>query len=138
MAQPKTFTQSTGWEFRPNHAGSKVLVAPLTDASGITIPGMTMRLEVKAPVVVDACLLLYSLMWQSPHFAPRLYQLEICPNQKKSHMDATQVLFGPHEHLGDAVFGISENWINCSNWRGGLEWFLARCSITSVHPIPQP
>jgi len=139
MAQPKTFVPPIYWQMRPNHAGHKVLVAPLIDASsGITIPGLIMRLEVKSPVVVDACLMQYSLMLQTSHTAPRVYQLEICPAQKRSHMDATQTLYGPHEHIGDQTFGVKHAGIDCSNWAYGLNWFLQRCKITPGCPVPAP
>ncbi|WP_143042984.1 hypothetical protein ABL840_09040 [Variovorax sp. NFACC27] len=138
MAAPKTFVQSTSWVVRPNHAGSKVLVAGLLDDQGITIPGLTMRLELKAPIVTDACLFLFSLMLQRGSMAPRLYQLEVCPAQKRSHMDAKQTLYGPHEHIGNEVFQLDPSGLNCGNWNSCYQWFVGRCNISAPFPIQAP
>ena len=52
-ALPKRAIDRLVWVARRNHAGSAHCVAVLVGIDGATLPGLTVALEVKAPVVVQ-------------------------------------------------------------------------------------
>lgn len=58
----KSVIRWSGLKPRHNHAGHLIGVAELVDSSGITMPGMTLQIEVKAPVDCERCLYLFSIM----------------------------------------------------------------------------
>lgn len=123
------------WHPRANHAGNVIAVSVLLDAEGITMPGFTVQLEARAPVVVDSCLFLFSIMLRTQKGQRRVYQLEICPAGKRSHNGKTGPLYGPHEHLGiapnDIAVQVLDPALHCGNWAGCWEWFLKRCNLTA-------
>ena len=47
---PKQALRWSGLKPRSNHAGHLVGVAELVDVQGITMPGYTLQIEIKAPV----------------------------------------------------------------------------------------
>lgn len=65
---------------RSNHAGHIVATADLLDQSFVTIPGITVQLEVKSPVAVDSCLYLFSIMQLQAKKRTCLFQLEVAPH----------------------------------------------------------
>ncbi|GHD02323.1 hypothetical protein GCM10007320_61470 [Pseudorhodoferax aquiterrae] len=143
MERPKNLLGAPSWTVRQNHAGSKILVAQFVDEEGITIPGLSMLLEVRAPAVVDSCLFLFSLMQRGTPHEPRLYQLEVCPVNKPSHRGPEGFLYGPHEHVGDetaSLAGMAGLGMDCSNWDFALTWFLMRTKVSNNGPytVPQP
>ena len=56
MALPKMCGADLSWSERGNHVGHLLATAALEDDTGATIPGLTLQLEVKKPIVVDRCL----------------------------------------------------------------------------------
>jgi hypothetical protein len=61
ISQPKSARNWTGFKRRDNHAGHLIGSAILVDAQEITIPGITMEIEVKAPIVTARCLMLFTI-----------------------------------------------------------------------------
>ena len=104
-------------------------VAELVDASGVTLPGYTLQIEVKAPIEAERCLFLFSIMRLHLKRRHRVYQLEVAPRDKRTHNGAT-VIFGPHEHVMEAEpVAVADLEVGCHNWQGSLRWFFARTSI---------
>lgn len=137
LDQPKAAHRWTGLKARTNHVGHLIGVADLVDAQGITLPGYTLQIEVKAPADTARCLYLFSIMRLLHGKRVRVYQLEVAPRSKRTHNGA-HPLFGPHEHLGDAEpTAVEDARVDCADWNGALQWFFVR---TQVRPfeIPDP
>lgn len=131
---PKQAIGWSGFKQRHNHAGHVIGVAELVDAQGITLPGLTLQIEVKAAVEVDRCLYLLSIMQLIKKKRTRAYQLEVAPTSKRTHIGNPN-LYGPHEHVGDEdepTPVVSED-VTCDNWDGVLRWFFNRASIVPFH-----
>jgi len=131
---PKTALRWSGWQPRMNHAGHLIGVADLVDAAGITLPGLTVQIEIKAPILVVSCLYLFSIMQLAGKERRPVYQLEVTPAGKRSH-NGLVPLYGPHEHVG-ALEPVSVNHpsVNCDDWDGCLGWFFTRTSILPFDP----
>jgi len=131
----KTAVRWTGWQPRINHAGHLLGVAELVDAAGITLPGLTVQMEIKAPVVAVSCLYLFSIMRLTGRERRPVYQLEVTPAGKRSH-NGLVPLYGPHEHV-DVLepVSVSHPSVNCDNWDGCLSWFFTRVSIVPFDPL---
>ncbi len=104
-------------------------VADLLDSSFTTIPGYTIQLEVKAPVIVDSCLYLFSVMRHRAKVRRPVFQLEVAPEGKRTH-NGTPPIYGPHLHCGDAEpTPIQHPNVHCGSWASSLEWFLEQARI---------
>lgn len=128
---PKLAIRWSGFKPRHNHAGHLFGVAELTDASGVTIPGLTLQIEIKAPIETQRCLYLFSLMQLVQKKRVRTYQLEVAPETKRTH-NGPVPLYGPHEHTGDddEPAPVASQDVSCDNWHGSLLWFFNRVSVT--------
>lgn len=117
------------WMPRSNHAGHLIATAELFDSSYISIPGVTIQLEVKAPVIVDSCLYLFSIMRHRAKQRRPIFQLEVAPCSKRTH-NGIPPIYGPHLHKGDSEpVPIVHPEVRCGNWAGSLEWFLEQAHI---------
>ncbi len=126
---PKQALRWSGFKPRSNHAGHLVGVADLVDAQGITLPGYTLQIEIKAPVDASRCLFLFSIMRLHQKKRLRVYQLEVAPRSKRTHNGPTPI-YGPHEHVGDAdPTPVTDSGVDCDNWTGALQWFFSRISV---------
>lgn len=120
----------TGLQQRNNHAGHLIGIGELVDAQGITLPGYTLQIEVKAPAETTRCLYLFSIMRLSQKKRSRVYQLEVAPHSKRTH-NGIKPLYGPHEHVGDAeAVTVAAPAVSCDNWSGTLQWFFSRICVT--------
>lgn len=134
LAQTKSAQSWSGWAERSNHAGSLLNVAPLLDAQGITMPGATVELEVKANSTVLSCFFLFTIMLTRHRNRGRAFQLEVVPASKRSHVGVS-VIHGPHEHiLEDEPTAVSDPRVNCDSWRACADWFFARAGIAATAP----
>ena len=138
LAQPKGTVEPLEFEDRTNHAGHQSAVAVLTDAEGATLPGLTIQLEVKASATTDRCLYFFSIMLRHGQTRHRIYQLEVCPSNKRSHNGPGLVLYGPHEHVGDLVpTAVQDPDVRCGEWSNGWRWFRGRCNLAAeIRTIP--
>lgn len=119
----------TGFQRRPNQANFLIGTAQLTDTSGVFLPAVTLEIEVKPPVVVDRTVLLFSLRKRMLQTRCRIYQLEVCPGDKRSH-NGDPVIYGPHEHLlEDEVHPVAGKGVNYDDWSGSFKWFLQRINV---------
>lgn len=121
------------WRDRSNHAGHRWCVTTIHDRFGIAIPGLTVQFEARAPVRVDACLFLFSIYRNTRSGRHRVYQIEVCPREKRSHrMPDGTFLFGPHEHWGEAGAPIDAFGLSCEDWPGSLREFLRRRPVYNL------
>jgi hypothetical protein len=129
IAQPKSARNWSGFKRRDNHVGHLIGSAILVDQQEITIPGVTIEIEVKAPIVTSRCLLLFTLRHREGKRRPRVYQLEVVPGDKRSHNGEVS-LYGPHEHFLElGAVSIQSPEVHCDNWEGCFDWFLKRINI---------
>ena len=130
LQTPKSAIRWTSLTQRTNHAGHLIGVAELVDAQGITLPGLTLQIEVKAPIDCDRCLYLFSIMRLKNRQRRRAYQLEVAPLGKRTH-NGTTAIHGPHEHIEEnEPIAIDHPDVRCDNWAGALAWFFKRTHIT--------
>ncbi len=101
-----------------------------------------MLIEIKAPVVVDRCLYLFTLLqfqWGARH---RAYQLEVAPQGRRTHNSSAGSLYGPHEHIGTEFENIAPVVdVCCGEFQGAAEYFARRCAIAlplNLPPLPLP
>lgn len=123
-------TENLDWVQRDNHAGFYIISSQLEDMEGSIIPGLTMRLERKRGVVVDACNVELGLFKLERATLYRVYQLHIGPKDKKTHSDADQVIYGPHEHIGGKVFPIADSSICCDLLKSAFALYCNRINLT--------
>lgn len=128
---PKSVLRPPTWAPRSNHAGHLIATANLMDASFATIPGVTLQLEIKAPVIVDSCLYLFSIMRHAAKRRWPIFQLEVAPSEKRTH-NGSPPLYGPHLHCEDAEpVSVLDPNVHCGDWAGSLKWFLEQTNIAS-------
>lgn len=131
LALQKRVPRWGGFDKRNNHAGHLIGVSDLIDQSGITLPGYTLQIEVKAPIVADRCLYLFGILRMRGAKRRLVYQLEVAPRNKRTHNGA-QPIYGPHEHIGNTkVVAVNHPDVDCSNWHGSLRWFFTRTNIAA-------
>jgi hypothetical protein len=119
----------SNWQQRGNHAGHTLCTAQLIDSDGIIQPGLTVELEMKAPIFSDRCLFLFSLFRLEHGMRRRLYQLDVQPKNKRTHNGVT-TLYGPHEHVGNEEPSLVNNpTVSCDNWDAGWSYFCSRTGI---------
>lgn len=137
LNQPKQALRWSGWRTRNNHAGHLIGVAELVDMHGVTLPGYTLQIEIKAPVDTSRCLYLFSIMRLKQKQRLRAYQLEVAPHNKRTH-NGTAAIYGPHEHIDDAEpTAVDDPSVRCDNWTVALDWFFTRVSVQPF-PIEDP
>lgn len=79
MAFPKLCNVTLTWSERDNHAGLLLATAQPEDTTGAILPGMTLQLVVKRPLVVDRCLYELGLFQLDHGTRRRVYQLNETP-----------------------------------------------------------
>lgn len=134
MAVPKKVFGSPEWRPRTNHAGHLHLQGQFEDEEGALIAGLTLQIEIKAPIIVQSCLYLFTLFSFSHGAKHRVYQLEVAPSHKRTHNSPEGALYGPHEHIGEIVEPV--DGLSCSDFDGACAHFAHRCSIALPLPIP--
>jgi hypothetical protein len=140
LARGKRMARWSGWQQRTNHAGHLIAIAELTELDATTVPGVTMQLEVKQAAPIVSCLFLFSVMRLQPRIGRRrIYQLEVAPAAKRTHIGAAGVIYGPHEHVDGQrePTAIVDAAVNCDSWDACLLWFFARAGIVPQE-IPNP
>lgn len=129
LLQPKIAHGWTGFQKRENQANFFIGVAQISDKADVFLPGLTLEIELRTPIEVDRCLALFTLRKRVVGGRPRLYQLEVCPRDKRSH-NGDPVIYGPHEHfLEDEVYAVDDLSVNCGSWDASLSWFVSRVNV---------
>ena len=113
LAQPKFCAASLTWVDRSNHTGLLLATAQPEDETGAIIPGLTLQLEVKRPVVANRCQYELGMFLLEHGVRRRVYQLNVTPRDKRTHNVVSGPLYGPHEHIGDSVEAVTDPNIQC-------------------------
>jgi len=135
MAVPKRLPAGLECKPRLNHAGHQALSCQFEDEDGALIPGLTLVIEIKAPIVVDRCLYLFTMLSFQRGARHRAYQLEVAPQTRKTHNSPTETLYGPHEHIGtECVRPVQD--VCCGEFEGAFVFFAQKCAIALPHNLP--
>jgi len=129
MAVPKLCSTSLVWSNRDNHVGLLLALTQPEDESGAILPGLTLQLEIKRPIVVDRCLYEFGLFLLEHGVRRRVYQLNVSPADKRSHNGPRGALYGPHEHLGNQVLPIDDPDIACGRPDVAFAFYCSRISL---------
>lgn len=126
------------WRPRGNQTNYRVCATTLHDAAGVSVPGMTLQLEVRRPARVGDCYFMFGVYLSTRAGRWRVLQIEVYPANKPSHRcpDGT-VLHGPHLHWGEDGFTIVDTRLHCDDWAGSLAVFTELASISNVN-VPPP
>lgn len=97
--QTKYVGEELLWAPRSNHHGSVAATAVILDGNHVVLPGLLFLGEVQnrrfGPYQK------YSLMQLRAGRRLRVFMLEVMPRHKRSHVDGSLELYGPHIQLGD-------------------------------------
>lgn len=132
-AVPKRALDALTWEPRANHAGHSFCHSVIVDRNGVTIPGLTVVLEARTPLLVQSCLYLFTLYKVMGGQKRRAYQLEVVPRERRSHNGLHGPLYGPHEHFGEAAYTVTDPLVTCSSWPTCLAYFLRQANLEPLN-----
>jgi len=118
------------WADKDNHAGLLLATAQPEDDTGAFIPGVTLQLEIKRPIIVDRCLYEFGLFKLDHGVRRRVYQLHVSPADKRSHNGPTGPIYGPHEHVGTVVQPVIEQGVACGSPNVAFLYFCRRINLT--------
>lgn len=138
LAYPKFCNALLAWEERVNHTGHLLATAVLDDDTGAVMPGLTLQLEVKRPVVADRCLYELGLFLLENGVRRRVYQLNVCPPDKRSHNGVSGSLYGPHEHVGDTVTAVADPAVRCGALGVAFETYCSRVNLMFTGVLNPP
>jgi hypothetical protein len=130
LKTPKFCDQDLTWAERNNHVGILLATIGVDDETGTTIPGLTLQLEVKRPIVVERCLYEFGLFLLEGGCRRRVYQLNVCPLDKRSHNSPAEVIVGPHEHIGDLVLAIRHEGVCCGEIATAFKFYCQRINLS--------
>lgn len=136
MAVPKRLPAGLEWKPRLNHAGHQFISCQFEDEDGALIPSLTLLIEIKAPVVVDRCLYLFTVLSFQRGARHRAYQLEVAPQTRRTHNSITETIYGPHEHIGTECVRAAQG-VCCGEFEGAFVFFAQKCAITLPHNLPE-
>jgi hypothetical protein len=119
------------WQASPEHGTQMICMGTLTDASGATIPGLTVELAFRVPARFDDCKYTFTVFaFKAGGSRQRVYQLEVIPPGDRGHNDAALgALYGPHEHVGTAVREVKVGHLGCEHHENWFREFLMRANI---------
>lgn len=138
MASLKFCAESLTWADRSNHIGLLLATAQPEDETGAIIPGLTLQLEVKRPVVVDRCQYEFGMFLLEHGVRRRVYQLNVTPRDKRSHNGVSGAIYGPHEHIGDSVEAVADPDIQCGQLAVAFQLFCRRTNLTFTGQLNSP
>lgn len=84
---------------RRNHSGYLSAAVRAEDEADATIPGVTVELELKTPLLVESCKNIASIYLLRSGVKYRVYQIEVQPADKRSHNAPGNAIYGLHEHV---------------------------------------
>ena len=115
---------------RKNHAGYLQAILRPEDDLGATVPGMTIEVETKAPLLVDACRTTATLFVLRQGVKWRVHQIEVQPPHKRTHNGVGGALYGPHAHRGDATLPLEDVTLSCQTPLD--EFFAVFCERSNI------
>ena len=138
MAMPKLCSASLVWSERDNHVGLLLASAQPEDETGAILPGLTLQLEIKRPIVVDRCLYEFGLFLLEHGVRRRVYQLNVCPTDKRSHNGPLGPMYGPHEHVGNRVLPIDDPDVACGRPDVAFAFYFRRINLAFSGALNSP
>ena len=138
LGQQKFCAASLSWADRNNHMGLLLATTQIEDDTGAIIPGLTLQLEVKRPVIVDRCQYEFGMFLLEHGQRRRVYQLNVTPPDKRSHNTASGPLFGPHEHVGDSVEAVTDPNVQCGHLELAFQYFCQRINLVFTGQLNSP
>lgn len=138
MAMPKLCSASLVWAERDNHIGLLLASAQPEDETGAILPGMTLQLVLKRPVVVDRCLYEFGLFQLEQGVRRRVYQLHVSPANKRSHQGPEGKFYGPHEHVGHVALPITDPDIACGRLDVAFAYYCRRINLAFAGVLNSP
>lgn len=138
LATTKWCAAALSWSERDNHVGQLLATAQPEDVTGVPLPGLTMQLLVKRPVVVERCLYELGLFQLEHGVRRRVYQLNVTPADKRSHNSAAGPLYGPHEHIGTDVRPVLDPDIVCGRLEIAFALYCRRINLIFTGHLNPP
>lgn len=138
MALPKLCSASLAWSERDNHVGLLLASAQPEDETGAILPGLTLQLEIKRPIVVDRCLYEFGLFLLDHGVRRRVYQLNVSPADKRSHIGPLGPMYGPHEHVGNRVLPIDDPDVACGHPDVAFAYYCRRINLVFSGSLNSP
>lgn len=138
LAQIKFCAANLSWADRSNHMGLLLATAQPEDETGAIIPGLTVQLEIKRPIIVSRCQYELGLFLLDHGMRRRVYQLNVTPRDKRSHNHISGPLYGPHEHIGDSVEAIVDPNIQCGQLDVAFGLFCRKTNLTFTGQLNSP
>jgi hypothetical protein len=138
MALPKMCSASLAWSERDNHVGLLLASAQPEDETGAILPGLTLQLEIKRPIVVDRCLYEFGLFMLEHGVRRRVYQLNVCPADKRSHNGPQGPMHGPHEHVGNRVLPVDDPDVACGRPDVAFAYYCRRINLAFSGALNSP
>lgn len=106
IRQGKRCSASMRFQQKPNQGNLLIATCALDDDTGATLPGLTMQLEIRRPLIVNRWQFEFGLFLLQDGHRKRVYQLHSSPLDHRSHNDKNGAIYGPHEHVGDSVTAV--------------------------------
>lgn len=138
MAMPKLCSASLVWSERDNHIGLLLTSAQPEDETGAILPGLTLQLGIKRPIVVNRCLYEFGLFLLEHGARRRVYQLNVSPSDKRSHNGHLGPIYGPHEHLGSRVLQIDDPDVACGSPDVAFAFYCRRINLAFSGALNSP
>lgn len=138
MASIKFTDISLSWAEKNNHKGLLLSSFQIEDETGAYVAGVTIRLELKKPIVVNRCLYEFGLFKLHNGTSRRAYQLNVTPLDKASHNTPDGPIFGPHEHIGDIVHPVTHEGVQCGNLDVAFKFFCERINLNFTGTFNSP
>lgn len=138
MALPKLCNASLVWSERDNHVGLMLASAQPEDETGAILPGLTLQLEIKRPIVVDRCLYEFGLFLLEHGIRRRVYQLNVSPADKRSHNGPLGPMYGPHEHVGNRLLPIDDPDVACGHPDVAFAYYCHRINLVFSGALNSP
>ncbi|AMO77520.1 hypothetical protein [Pseudomonas citronellolis] len=138
IARPKRFSGRLAFGTKDTNTLFKVAAFRPEDEDGATIPGVTIEIVLRTGVAADRCKYTFTMFRLSNQKQRRVYQLEVVPQDKRSHNGPPR-LYGPHEHYGDdGDVRPVQNDLCCTDYKLWLELFCSRICLTLETELPYP
>lgn len=101
VAMEKFMTEDLDWRDSPTNSNYLAATDTLLDNTGASIPGVSYELQVRRGRYTEDCrfeLGVFRLKGGKRH---RVYQINVCPENKRSHKGPEGWWYGPHQHFGN-------------------------------------
>lgn len=136
ISAAKFYDGDLSYSTKPNNKAFHVISFRPEDEMGATLPGVTIEISLRAPLVVDECKYTFTIFRLTGQRRDRIYQLEVVPRDKKSH-NGPPKLYGPHIHIGESVHEVKLE-LSCKDYQDWLSWFCHEINLTLSSDLPSP